>query len=94
MILGSVGRNFGAGMGGGVVYILDEDDDLEARCHTPSVLLEDIAPEDEESMLLLLEKHARFTGSAVAAALLNDWPAAKQRFRRVTPRNKPIWETS
>ena len=94
MILGSVGRNFGAGMGGGVVYILDEDDDLEARCHTPSVLLEDIAPEDEESMLLLLEKHARFTGSPVAAALLNDWPATVHRFRRVTPRNKPVWATT
>ncbi len=92
MILGPVGRNFGAGMGGGVAYILDEDDDLESKCHAPSVLIENIGTKDEEQIKLFLERHLRRTGSTIAAHLVDDWAAAKHRFRKVTPRDKPAWK--
>ncbi len=92
MILGPVGRNFGAGMGGGVAYILDEDDDLKSKCHAPSVLIENIGTKDEEQIKLFLERHLRRTGSTIAAHLVDDWAAAKHRFRKVTPRDKPAWK--
>ncbi|MSQ36544.1 MAG: glutamate synthase large subunit [Dehalococcoidia bacterium] len=87
VVIGRTGRNFGAGMSGGVAYVLDVDGDFAQHCNREMV---DIEPLDEwEDLDLvrgLLARHREYTGSTVAAALLADWPAAAGRFVKVMPR--------
>jgi glutamate synthase domain-containing protein 3 len=79
-VLGPTGRNFAAGMSGGIAYLLDAD---PQRVNTQLVGLEPLEPSDEETLLALLHEHHERTGSTVAAALLGSWDAA--RFTRVMP---------
>jgi len=80
VVLGPTGRNFAAGMSGGIAYVLDLD---PARCNTQLVALEELEPSDEETVLALLQEHRERTGSSVAARLLDDWSPA--RFVKVMP---------
>jgi glutamate synthase (NADPH) large chain len=81
-VLGPTGRNFAAGMSGGIAYLLDPD---PRRVNTEMADLERLTDEDKQFLLGLLRRHHAETGSAVAAVLLADWPAAVTRFRRVMP---------
>jgi glutamate synthase (NADPH/NADH) large chain len=83
-ILGPVGRNFGAGMSGGIAYLLDPD---VGRVNIEMVDLERISAEDGDFLFELIQRHRAETGSAVAAGLLADWNAALARFRRVMPKD-------
>ncbi|MEX2237932.1 MAG: glutamate synthase large subunit [Dehalococcoidia bacterium] len=88
VIIGSTGRNFAAGMSGGVAYVLDERGDFERRCNKDMVHLE--ALEEGEDILLvqdLLSRHARYTESSVAARLLADWEKAQRLFVKVMPKD-------
>ena len=86
LVLGRTGRNFGAGMSGGIAYVYDQAGDFATRCN-----LEMVAPEpldDSEDLDLvhgLMERHLEYTGSTVAARLLRDWPNVAQRFVKVMP---------
>jgi glutamate synthase (NADPH) large chain len=84
VVLGPVGRNFAAGMSGGIAYLLDPD---PARVNTQMADLEPIAEQDADFLRELIGRHHAETGSAVAAALLTDWEAAVPRFARVMPRD-------
>ncbi len=87
LILGMTGRNFGAGMSGGVAYVLDVDGEFARRCNMEMIGLEPLAePEDVDLVRGLLERHREYTGSTVAAGLLEDWAAAQPRFVKVMPR--------
>jgi glutamate synthase (NADPH/NADH) large chain len=84
VILGPVGRNVAAGMSGGYAYVLDLDVQLVNR------ELVDIADVDAVAAARLREvvgAHARYTGSATAAALLSDWPRTLGRFSAIVPRD-------
>jgi glutamate synthase (NADPH) large chain len=81
-ILGPVGRNFAAGMSGGIAYLLDPD---PRRVNTEMTDLEPLTDEDGLFLLDLLRRHHAETGSAVARCLLAQWPAALARFGRVMP---------
>jgi glutamate synthase domain-containing protein 2/glutamate synthase domain-containing protein 1/glutamate synthase domain-containing protein 3 len=83
VVAGPTGRNFAAGMSGGIAYVLDEEGDFAARCNTQLVGLEALGPDDEAAVIELLEEHAERTGSPVAARLLADWDAT--RFVKVIP---------
>ena len=86
VVIGATGRNFGAGMSGGIAYALDEDGSFASRCNMQMVALE--ALDDAEDLELvhgLLERHREYTGSTVAERLLRDWPAAAGRFVKVMP---------
>jgi glutamate synthase (NADPH/NADH) large chain len=83
-VLGPVGRNFAAGMSGGIAYLLDPD---PGRVNTELADLEPLGAEDAEFLHGLLTRHLAETGSAVAAALLRDWDAAVPRFGRVMPKD-------
>jgi glutamate synthase (ferredoxin) len=85
LVLGRTGRNFAAGMSGGVAYVLDEDGDFAQRCNREMVLLEGIDDEDEHFLRELLERHMATTGSAVAARLLAHWSDTVARLVRVMP---------
>jgi glutamate synthase domain-containing protein 2/glutamate synthase domain-containing protein 1/glutamate synthase domain-containing protein 3 len=85
VVLGRTGRNFGAGMSGGVAYVLDADGTFRDRVNFELVSFDDIGEEDERRLHDLVAEHEARTGSPVAAALLRDWPAALERFVKVMP---------
>lgn len=85
VILGSTGRNFGAGMSGGVAYVLDADGTFATRLNTEMVAIEDMDDEDRKRLEDLVEAHRRETDSTVAEALLADWESSLDRFVKVMP---------
>jgi glutamate synthase (NADPH/NADH) large chain len=84
VVLGPTGRNFAAGMSGGVAYVLDLN---RARLNTEMVDLDPIEDEDAEFLRDVVSRHQAETGSRVAAALLADWDAALGRFSKVMPKD-------
>ncbi len=88
VVIGGTGRNFAAGMSGGVAYILDEMGAFEGLCNREMVDLEDVVEnEDIQALHALLTEHAELTESMVAERLLDDWPRAVDRFVKVMPRD-------
>src|SRR5579875_2252933 len=86
VVLGSTGRNFGAGMSAGVAYVLDEAGDFPRKVNTELVYLERLREEaDFERLVQLLEEHVAATGSARARAILDDWDTYAPRFWKVVP---------
>jgi glutamate synthase (ferredoxin) len=86
VIIGKTGRNFGAGMSGGVAYVWDSDGTFPSRCNMEMVELDGLAEEEDVQLVHgLLARHAESTGSTVAEGLLSDWPAAAGRFVKVMP---------
>jgi glutamate synthase (NADPH/NADH) large chain len=86
VILGDTGRNFGAGMSGGVAYVLDSNDDFASKCNQEMVDLERLKyPEEIAVVKGLIEEHFEHTSSAVAQRLLQDWDNAVQTFVKVMP---------
>ncbi len=86
VILGPTGRNFAAGMSGGMAFVLDDDGLFEKRVNPASVSLEPVEDAaDRELLKSLLEEHVARTDSPIAAALLKDWTGAIKRFVKVMP---------
>ena len=85
VILGKTGRNFAAGMSGGIAYILDFD---EVCCNKSLVLLEnEIDPDELREVRGMIEKHVEYTGSPLGRRILDDWESYAPRFTRVIPRD-------
>ena len=99
VVLGMTGRNFAAGMSGGVAYVFDEDASFASRCNLSQVALETVAEAEDEGrtdgchlgmadetlLKSLVERHAQYTGSALARRILDDWPNSRARFVKVMP---------
>jgi glutamate synthase domain-containing protein 3 len=87
-IIGRTGRNFAAGMSGGVAYVHDADGSFPQRCNPEMVDLERVGSDtDEATLKRMLEAHARLTGSAVAERILRDWASTRTQFVKVMPRD-------
>ncbi|MDB5866910.1 MAG: glutamate synthase [Betaproteobacteria bacterium] len=103
VVLGLTGRNFAAGMSGGIAYVLDEDGGFKSRCNPAMVDLEPVLTEIEQDAKLsrdlwhqgladevvlrgLIERHARYTGSAHAKEILEQWAQVRGRFVKVFPK--------
>jgi glutamate synthase (NADPH/NADH) large chain len=84
VVLGPTGRNFAAGMSGGVAYVLDLD---EGRVNKELVELGAVEGDERETLEKLVRRHAEETGSNVAEELLADWPTSLGRFTEVIPRD-------
>jgi glutamate synthase domain-containing protein 2/glutamate synthase domain-containing protein 3 len=101
-VLGLTGRNFAAGMSGGVAYVFDEDGLFGQRCNTAMVALEKVptaaeqeaagdkaswhrGQTDEAQLRKLLEDHIRWTGSAKAREILDNWAQTRTQFVKVFP---------
>ena len=85
-ILGPTGRNFAAGMSGGVAYVLADVDSFRVKCNLGTVELESVdAEKDIAELFALVSKHAELTKSSVAKELLADWPRNVGRFVKVMP---------
>jgi glutamate synthase (NADPH/NADH) large chain len=84
VVLGPTGRNFGAGMSGGIAYVLDL---RSGHLNTEMVLVEALADEDTRFLRELVERHAELTASTVARRLLGEWSATLARFTKVMPKD-------
>ena len=87
VVLGRTGRNFAAGMSGGVAYVLDAAGTFARRCNKDMVDLEALEAEDIALVRGLVERHVQLTGSAVGQRVLSDWDGAVRRFVKVMPRD-------
>ncbi len=88
VILGPTGRNFAAGMSGGIAYILDEAGDFATRCNMQMVGLETVDdPEEIAELHQLIQNHANYTGSEKAASVLANWDAMLPKFVKVMPKD-------
>ncbi len=86
VILGPTGRNFAAGMSGGIAYIWDPESAFARQCNMEMVELERLEAEDEiEEVRELIKKHASYTGSSVASGILEDWQRSVGEFVKVMP---------
>ena len=87
VILGSTGRNFAAGMSGGVAYVYDPAGTFADKCNLEMVDLFKLGETGDDAVLKeMIEKHLAFTDSIKAAELLNDWSNVQQHFVKVYPR--------
>jgi glutamate synthase (NADPH/NADH) large chain len=86
VILGEIGRNFAAGMSGGVAYVWDPNSDLEEKCNLDLIELESVSEsEDISELRSLIERHKKHTGSAVASDILSSWSMSLGDFVKVMP---------
>jgi glutamate synthase (NADPH/NADH) large chain len=84
VVLGQTGRNFAAGMSGGIAYVLDLNPD---RINTEMVEIEPLTDEDRDYLRDIVTRHHAETGSEVAKRLLAGWDGAVQRFGKIMPRD-------
>ena len=85
VILGPTGRNFGAGMSGGIAYIFDDEGDFEKKCNNETFELEPLLEEDLSDLKGLILKHNKYTESTVAENILKNWENASKKFVKVMP---------
>ena len=87
VVLGATGRNFAAGMSGGIAYVYDPDGQFPSNVNYEMVELEHVGGEDEEWLRAAITRHGSFTESAVAERILAAWAVEVSRFRKVMPRD-------
>jgi glutamate synthase (NADPH/NADH) large chain len=93
------GRNFAAGMSGGIAYVLDEDGSFKHRCNLAQVALEKVMPAnrhavgeplhrgiaDETQLKDLITRHGEYTGSQTAKKILANWDVYREKFVKIYP---------
>jgi glutamate synthase (NADPH/NADH) large chain len=87
VVLGATGRNFAAGMSGGIAYVYDPKNEFSGKVNYEMVELETVAGIDAEWLRTTIARHFEFTGSAVAQRVLNDFDTEVAHFRKVMPRD-------
>ena len=87
VVLGPTGRNFAAGMSGGVAYVLDESGDFATRCNTQMVALEALEGEEIDDLRELIQRHADYTQSQKASLVLANWSEMLPKFVKVMPKD-------
>ena len=88
VVLGETGRNFGAGMSGGMAFVYDPDDVFHRSLNPEMVDLEvSIGDEDAEFVRNIIRTHHAETGSAVAEAILDRWHQQVRHFKKVMPKD-------
>ncbi|KAJ4821312.1 NADH-dependent glutamate synthase [Rhynchospora pubera] len=88
VILGRTGRNFAAGMSGGIAYVLDLDGKFPSRCNHELVDLESIVEQEDVNILkMMIEQHRRYTESKWASEVLNNFESMVTKFVKVFPRD-------
>jgi len=85
VVLGTVGRNFGAGMSNGIAYVLDETATLESHCNTDMVTVNALNAMDERALRKLIQQHFHKTASPRARLILGHWDSYRALFRKVAP---------
>ncbi|PUB10953.1 glutamate synthase large subunit [Paenisporosarcina sp. OV554] len=88
VVLGSTGRNFAAGMSGGIAYVFDEDGTFNSKCNAELVLIQPIEnPEELKDVYNMIEKHVDYTNSGHGKRILTYWEKYSSQFVRVIPKS-------
>ncbi|MDQ2862324.1 MAG: glutamate synthase-related protein, partial [Bacteroidota bacterium] len=87
IILGETGRNFAAGMSGGIAYVYDVQHNFDSLCNKEMVDLDSLEEEDENFLHSMIGKHYEFTNSTVAKFILNDFENQLKNFVKVFPKD-------
>ena len=88
VVLGKTGRNFAAGMSGGIAYVLDRDGDFHIHCNQEQCDLERLEdPVETSEVKGMIQKHAEYTGSTPALEILADWEKMVTQFVKVVPQD-------
>ena len=88
VVLGKTGRNFAAGMSGGIAFVYDQEGDFEVRFNSGLADLEPVSdPEDIATLRRMIVMHLEYTGSGPAKNILDHWDQALLRFKKVMPRD-------
>jgi glutamate synthase (NADPH/NADH) large chain len=87
VVLGPTGRNFAAGMSGGIAYVYDPHGTFAAQVNYEMVDLEDLASDDVAWLQETIERHHALTQSAVADRIISKWASEAKHFRKVMPRD-------
>jgi glutamate synthase (NADPH/NADH) large chain len=85
VVLGPTGRNFAAGMSGGIAYVYDTQGLFKQRCNLDQVDLETLTDADQVDLKRLLENHVKLTESPVAKSIVDDWAKEVRWFIKVMP---------
>ncbi len=86
VILGKTGRNFGAGMSGGIAYVYNPKQDFESLCNSSTFDLESLEiEEDIDELKALIKNHQKYTGSEIAKDILDNWEIELHKFTKVMP---------
>jgi glutamate synthase (NADPH/NADH) large chain len=86
VILGDTGRNFAAGMSGGIAYVYDPQNKFSRYCNKELIEFEELEYQDVNMLKVLIENHLKFTGSDVAEKILRNWGNTMHNFVKVMPR--------
>ena len=87
IILGDTGRNFAAGMSGGIAYVYDVNNKFKENCNTEMVDLDECGLEDKNELFTMIQKHFEYTGSTVAKFVLDDLDNQLKNFVKVFPQD-------
>jgi len=87
VILGDTGRNFAAGMSGGIAYVYDVNSKFESFCNKEMVDLDRVDEEDSNELKIIINQHYIYTGSSVAKFVLDDFENQLKNFVKVFPRD-------
>jgi len=87
VILGKTGRNFAAGMSGGIAFVYDVEGTFSDYCNRELVEFDPMEEEDKIALMELIGNHFEYTGSTVAKKILDNWNAALEKFIKVMPRD-------
>ncbi|HYA27907.1 MAG TPA: glutamate synthase large subunit [Acidobacteriota bacterium] len=87
VVIGKTGRNFAAGMSGGIAFVLDEDGTFKSRCNFETISLESLDERDLQEVEELLKRHAIYTRSARAWQILALWEETAPKFVKVMPKD-------
>jgi glutamate synthase (NADPH/NADH) large chain len=85
VIIGKTGRNFAAGMSGGIAYVYDIEGNFKQKCNMEMIELEAISKEDETAIYNLLHNHYKYTKSTIAKVILDDFKKELKRFVKIMP---------
>jgi glutamate synthase domain-containing protein 3 len=85
VILGQTGRNFAAGMSGGVAFVYDGQKTFPKNCNMEMVMLDILEGGDEEELKTLIRNHVQFTGSELGQKILSNWSSCLPQFVKVMP---------
>ncbi len=85
VVLGPTGRNFAAGMSGGIAFVYDDDGSFASRCNTGMVSLKPLSDKSLPELRNMIQKHHQYTESRVAKRLLDNWETSLGKFVRVMP---------
>ena len=87
MVLGETGKNFAAGMSGGMAYIYNPEQKFEESVNMEMIDLDPLSEDDFDTLRELIRGHFNYTSSKIALDILNDWEQEKMQFVKVMPRD-------